>query len=165
MVMTSRARFLRIMLYIAIIAVTIPLGYTGYMAWRIYELVANFCGTTVHRTIPSPDLQRVAIIFDVNCGATTDFDTQISIVDVGETFSPERTPSSVAVRGQYDLDPHWVSDRLLDVVLPRNERIYLKDAHAGDVEIRYRSHFVVRNWVGSPDQQLREWNKAPPSGR
>jgi hypothetical protein len=123
------------------------------------------CSITVHRTIPSPNSHRVAIIFDHNCGTLSDSNTQITISDLHEPFPVRRRHPSLAIGGYYDLDVHWVSDKLLDVVLPRNERIYRKDDRAGVVEIRYRSHFVERNWIDSPDQQLREWMKPPVMGR
>lgn len=123
-----------------IIAVLIPVvGYTGYILWGFYELLFNYCATTEHRTVPSPDLSRVAIVFDIDCGATTDFNTQVSIVGIGDNFSPDRNPSILSIRGQRALYMRWVSDKILEVSLPQHGRIYRKDDHAGDVEIQYRT--------------------------
>jgi hypothetical protein len=43
----------------------------------------NLCGNEEISRFPSPDGQIEAVIFERDCGATTDFSTQISIVSKG----------------------------------------------------------------------------------
>src|SRR5438045_3277313 len=83
---------------IAIISL-IHLSYVGAALWIIYD--PYLCGTTVHQTIPSPNLHRAAIVFDIDCGATTNFNTQLSIVDAVVAFSPDRIPSSLFIYGPH----------------------------------------------------------------
>lgn len=157
MVMASKARVWRIGLYTIIVAA----GCIGLVSLVLGDVLDSLlCDITVYRTIPSPNPHRAAIIFNHNCGVISPVNTLITISDPHELFPFRRRPPSLVIGVYYrDLDVHWVSDKLLDVVLPRNERIYRKDGRAGVVEIRYRYHFVERNWVDSPDQQLREWMK------
>src|ERR1051326_774080 len=121
---------------IAIISL-IPLANLGVALWILYN--PYFCGTTVHQIIPNPNLHRTAIVFDIDCGATTNFNTQLSIVDAGVTFSSDRNPSSLFIYGPHTLYVRWVSDKILEVSTPSHWRTGQKNDHAGDVEIRYRS--------------------------
>ena len=157
MVIASRARVWRTVFY----AVIMTAGCIGLISLVLSDVLDSLlCDITVYRTIPSPNPHRAAIIFTHDCGAISPVNTAIIISDPHELFPFRRRPPSLVIGVYYrDLDVRWVSDKLLDVVLPRNQRIYRKDDRAGVVEIRYRSHFVERNWIDSPDQQLREWTK------
>lgn len=42
------------------------------------------CGNEVIRRLDAPDGKHSAVLFQRDCGATTGFSTQISILDVGE---------------------------------------------------------------------------------
>ena len=119
---------------IAIISL-IPLSYLGVALW----IFANFCGTTVHQIIRSPNLHRTAVIFDIDCGATTNFNTQLSIIDAVVPFSSDRDLPSLVINGPHTLYVRWLSDTKLEVSLRPYWRIYRKDDRAGDVEIRYRT--------------------------
>ena len=159
MVMALRAHFWRTVLYTVIVSA----GCIGLISLVLSDVLDSLlCNITVYQTIPSANPHRAAIIFNHDCGVLSPVNTQITISDPHELFPFRRSPPSLVIGVYYhDLDVHWVSDRLLDVVLPRNQRVYRKDGRAGDVEIRYRYHFVERNWVDSPDQQLREWTRHP----
>jgi hypothetical protein len=51
------------------------------------ELEETGCGNQVLQTIYSPDRKQKAVVFERDCGATTDFSTQISILPAGGRFS------------------------------------------------------------------------------
>jgi hypothetical protein len=45
---------------------------------------ADTCNNEVQRAVDAPDGARTAILFQRDCGATTDFSTQVSIVQPGD---------------------------------------------------------------------------------
>src|SRR5258708_5279519 len=47
---------------------------------RLLDVSFDMCGNTVVQTVPSPDGQLKVIIFERDCGATTGFSTQVSIL-------------------------------------------------------------------------------------
>lgn len=53
----------------------------------LVHTTADLCGNTVLATVPSPDGTLQAIVFERDCGATTGFSTQVSIVKEGARLS------------------------------------------------------------------------------
>ncbi len=64
----------------------IPLLFFG---WLFYRFMDDVCGHTIYAELASPDIRYKAIVFERNCGATTDFSTQISILPMTETLPNE----------------------------------------------------------------------------
>ncbi|WP_333607767.1 DUF5412 family protein [Arsukibacterium sp.] len=50
------------------------------LALLLYLSADGMCGNYIHTEVGSPDNRYKAVIFQRDCGATTDFSTQISIV-------------------------------------------------------------------------------------
>ena len=70
------------------------MGTAGYILLGAYdEIVTGLCGTTIRHVIPAPGGKAPAVIFERDCGATTSFSTQISIVPSGAVFSAEKYPA------------------------------------------------------------------------
>ena len=84
--------------------VFIVLAAATYVLFSAYdEIVAGLCGTTIRRVVSAPSGKATAVIFERDCGATTSFSTQISIVPDGAAFSPERYPAFFSVGGNHDI--------------------------------------------------------------
>jgi len=50
---------------------------------------SNICSNGIHKEIYSPDRSLKAVIFTRNCGATTNYSTQVSIIEKEETLKNE----------------------------------------------------------------------------
>ena len=87
-------------------------------------LVPGMCATTVHKTVAAPDGELSAVVFDIDCGATTDFNTQVSIAPVEEDFSPDRHPAFLRLDGRHDIAIKWIGERALEVTTPFGTRVY-----------------------------------------
>ena len=62
------------------------------------------CETTIDREVKSPYGDRAAVVFQIDCGATTPFNTQVSIVHRdADAFSAKRYPPVFVLRGRHDL--------------------------------------------------------------
>jgi hypothetical protein len=48
---------------------------------------SDMCGNIVYQEIPSPDGQYKVVVFERDCGATTDFSTQVSILGAAQELS------------------------------------------------------------------------------
>jgi len=121
-----------------IIGALIPIAFFWLLIWDSNDGSHRICGVTTHRTIPSPDSSHLAIIYDAHCLAVAKANVQLSIIDAADELDFTDDPN-VYIDWAPDLDAYWVSDKILEVSLPRYGRIYRKDSHAGDVEIRYKS--------------------------
>ena len=49
----------------------------------------DMCGNEIIKTITSPSNKKKLVLFERNCGATTGFSTQISIINDNETLGNE----------------------------------------------------------------------------
>jgi hypothetical protein len=105
------------------------------------------CANQMLRTVVSPDGQRKAVVFERNCGATTDFSTQVSILPrrarlrnvAGNTFiadtdhgaAPEGPGSGPEVRVVWES-----GTRLLIKHHPR-ARVFRSKRRVASVAVRY----------------------------
>lgn len=57
-----------------------------YVGWAVFVgiLFASMCENSVLKTVISPNKKQKLVVFTRNCGATTDFSTQISILDADD---------------------------------------------------------------------------------
>ena len=71
------------------------------------------CENKVSARVPSPNGQVEAVVFSRDCGATTGFSTQLSIVSTGQ--SPEGSGNILVVNGSVPLKLSWASGSSLSV--------------------------------------------------
>jgi hypothetical protein len=106
----------------------------------------DLCGNTPISEIPSPSRQVKAIVFDRDCGATTDFVTHVSILatghrsdDVGNTFIADADHGN-APRGK-DGGPvvlvHWIDAQTLEIRYHPKTRIYKQERRENGVTVHY----------------------------
>src|SRR5713226_3366552 len=57
---------------------------------RLLEHAFDPCGNQVGQVIPSPDGKLKAVVFERDCGATTGFSTQVSILPAGDKLLNDR---------------------------------------------------------------------------
>jgi len=126
--------------WIAPIAVIAALVVGGaFFRDDILEYSRIACATTIKRMVPSSDATRTAVIFERECGATAPFNTQVSLVPNGESFSPGRYPSFLSIGGQHALAIRWTGERALEVDLPQNDRVFRNETTVDDVSVTYLS--------------------------
>jgi len=106
----------------------------------------GLCGNDIVQEVISPDGQKKAVIFQRDCGATTAFSTQISVLPrqdspsgSGNIFVADADHGAVPVgpKGVMDIRVRWESDRKLVIAHPLQARVFLKEANWGLVSIRY----------------------------
>lgn len=110
----------------------------------------DLCATTVFEQTSSPNGKRKAILFQVDCGATTDFNSHVVIVDGDfDTSNPNSLPKSffvadsnhgrapAGITGGPEVRFDWLSDSLLEVKYHQFTRVIRSEERAAGVEIRY----------------------------
>lgn len=110
----------------------------------------DMCSTTVFEQIASPNGKLKAVLFQVDCGATSDFNSHVAIVDSGfDASKPDSLPKSFFVadtdhgrartgvtRGP-EVRLNWSSDKRLEVHYHQFARVIRSEEKARGVEIRY----------------------------
>jgi hypothetical protein len=104
------------------------------------------CANTVLSDAASPDGRRHAVVFERDCGATTGFSTQVSVLPAG------RSPSGggnvfVAEGGHGRAAPgpgggprvavRWLGRRTLEVRFDGRARVLTRDARHDETDVRF----------------------------
>jgi hypothetical protein len=105
------------------------------------------CTNQTVTSLQSPDGKHRAILFMRECGATTDYTTQVSVVasawpfhDIGNVFIADGYDRDVK-RGSWGgpwAEISWVSSQQLLVTYDAHSRIFTQNATAHGVRITYR---------------------------
>jgi hypothetical protein len=95
------------------------------------------CGDTIKTESTSPNGRYVATVFERNCGATTDYSTNVSLRETGEAFDPSSQAPILTVAGQPTIALEWSTERTLAVVVPEAQ-IFKKLEAWRDVLVAYQ---------------------------
>jgi hypothetical protein len=124
---------------VAVLGVCVIVFICGLM-----YLFQGMCRNYIHKTIESPEATLKAVIFQRDCGATTGFSTQISILSVneqlgddsGNIFSSDGHPEESAP------EVTWVNEEELNIKKRFPVQIYSQESSWGwlwnKVEISYK---------------------------
>jgi hypothetical protein len=94
------------------------------------------CSNEVSRVLMSPDGSKKLVVFSRDCGATTGFNTQLSLLGAGDGLPDES--GNVLVADQVDLKVAWESDQRVAVSLRSSVQVYKKKTEFGGVSFGYR---------------------------
>jgi hypothetical protein len=75
--------WLKTVIFLAVLLISILMALFGLLSY----LTSDLCENEIYSEIVSPDENYKAIIFQRDCGASTGFSTQISIVEAGDNLS------------------------------------------------------------------------------
>jgi hypothetical protein len=106
------------------------------------------CVNTVLQTVPDPSQQLQAVVFQRDCGATTAYSTQVSILPVGarlpndggNTFVADVNPDAAAAlaAGTPEITVQWLAPDHLEVRHYPGVRIFRSEEQAEGVRITYQ---------------------------
>jgi hypothetical protein len=96
-----------------VIAVGVVLGAAtvGAVGFALMGVPLWACENEVVERVPSPDGSREVVVFTRNCGATTDFSTQISILPAGGVL-PSRSGNTYIASHQTRVEVTWEGSRV-----------------------------------------------------
>ncbi len=100
------------------------------------------CGNRTLSETQAPGSSKRAVVFERDCGATTDFSTQVSILDVSETGPRDGGNVFVADSDHGAVDNmtvsvRWDSPGHLVVKFPVRARVFRQQAQVRGVNISY----------------------------
>ncbi|MDF0488331.1 hypothetical protein PX554_09330 [Sphingomonas sp. H39-1-10] len=108
---------------------------------------SNACQNAVATRSASPDGNHVAVLFQRDCGATTGFSTQISILDAddkpsggGNAFVADDDHGAARV-GEWEgswADMKWLSPKHLLIRYAAKSRLFKQRARVSGVNITYQ---------------------------
>ena len=107
---------LKVTIGVVLALLAVPAVFVGIVFWY----GGDMCGNYVHKEYLSPSKSHKAVIFQRDCGATTGFSTQISIIDAKQELG--NTKGNI-----YIIDGHpkevaptlkWLSESKLSINRP-----------------------------------------------
>ena len=118
-------------------------------ALALSSLFGGMCANDVIKEVVSPDGKKKVVVFQRNCGATTDFSTQASVLSVsrsllndgGNVFSADTNHGAAPSRsgGGPELEASWVGPKELVLEHHPQARVFKAEASIGDVHVRFVS--------------------------
>jgi hypothetical protein len=109
--------------------------------------IAGDCGNEILRVHYSPTKQLKAVVFGRDCGATTGFSTQVSIMSANDDLSNEagnvfvadtdhgKSPSGPG--GGPPVDVEWKGESSLNVIYDNRARVFLRKDSQNGVTVTY----------------------------
>jgi hypothetical protein len=123
----------------------------AYFAWALYYLGAGACGNQILGSYPSPGGSKKAVLFVRNCGATTAWSVQASIMapaeelhhaDRGNIFTADGNHGAAAEHnpiGGPAVKVAWTDSNELEIRYSQGARIFLQISQFGQTHISYSS--------------------------
>ena len=111
------------------------------------------CTNKILQDVPSPDGRRHAVIFDRECGATTGFSTQVSVLTRGRTVEDggnvfvadsDHRKAPTGASGEPIVTVHWLDKRTLEVRYDSRARIFVQEIRHDDTDIKYVADTTAR---------------------
>ena len=94
------------------------------------------CGNDVVSSIPSPSGTANVIVFNRGCGATTGFNTQVSIVHAGAA-APAGAGNTLILNGNVPLKVQWLSESKLSISGLGSAQVFKQEQSVAGVSIAY----------------------------
>ena len=105
------------------------------------------CGTSLIARVGSPSHHYDALIFGRDCGATTDFSTQVSLIEAGAPLpksagnlfiaDTDRGKVAAGPGGGPTVQVRWLSEDRLEVAYPTGTRVFKQEPARGKVKVEY----------------------------
>lgn len=114
-------------------------GVAAFIVYQAYNaLLGDVCGVTVQQTLPSPDAKAALVTFDVDCGAATASNTQVSVVPAGAEFSREEHPPFFVVAGKQAGAARWTQEGTIEISVPAGQQVYRREPTASGIAVIYK---------------------------
>ncbi len=137
-----------------LVAIFGPLAAIGATAVALasYELSPRrMCGSHGAHELVSPDGTYRAVLYEYDCGATTDFGTNLAVQRRTQKFDPFQVNSServfiadsnhqatsVDVEGLLPVTVRWIDGSHLEVSVPPAARIFQPKTSIGPISVAY----------------------------
>ena len=94
------------------------------------------CGNEISQVVMSPSGKLKAVVFNRNCGATTGFNTQISIIPATEEL-PNDSGNTFIADDSFPVTLSWASENTLQVMAHSPGRVFKQQSNVKGVSVHY----------------------------
>lgn len=97
-------------------------------------LFGDMCGNEVIQAVPSPSGDKVAYLFNRDCGATTGVSFQLTIMDKGDEL-PNKSGNTFVSDGEFTIG--WVNEKNLRINYKEASKTHEKDTRVNGIKVEY----------------------------
>jgi len=101
-----------------------------------YYFASGMCANSVVTSATSPNGKWEVVVFERNCGATTGFSSQISLIEAGEELDDEAGNIYIAEGYPKDYTVNWKSDDSVKISGIKNYN-FKKESQLNGVQFSY----------------------------
>jgi len=113
----------------------------------VFSSFPDMCGNRIIKKINSPNKRNTIVIFERDCGATTNFSTQISIIrkgkklenEKGNLFSADSDNGKAEVNkyGIIKVQANWIDEKHILIKFDKNAQIYERKNSLNGISVTY----------------------------
>ncbi|MDR1276903.1 MAG: hypothetical protein LBL72_11080 [Candidatus Accumulibacter sp.] len=96
----------------------------------------NSCENEISQTVASPSGKLKVVMFNRNCGATTGFNTQVSIISATATL-PNNAGNTLIIDGTVPLRAQWHLDSALHLAGLGSAKVFKQENSVAGVSVSY----------------------------
>jgi hypothetical protein len=130
----------------AIVMAPLFLGLiAGFIGPKIFE---NSCKNQIVKSYASPDNKYEIVLFQRDCGATTGFSTQVSVIQTGRELPGKKgnifiaddgdTPVPLGSWGGPLVEIKWIAQDKVIIEYPKGSRVFVNENRYKTIKIEYR---------------------------
>jgi hypothetical protein len=99
--------------------------------WYFFCTIAPPCSNTISQELFSPDGKLKAVVFKADCGATTDFSTEVSVLEVADKLPSDGgnvvfvEDSNHGAASTIEVNVIWSTNRKLTIKYDKKARLFL----------------------------------------
>jgi hypothetical protein len=102
----------------------------------LWAVGCGLCGNEIGYEEYSPDRKLKAVVFERDCGATTGFSTQVSLLGSAEKL-PNEAGNVFTADGDLRIRVQWQSNSEILVKIPLGAKVHLKQSRVAGISVRY----------------------------
>ncbi|MCV2356926.1 hypothetical protein LNV09_22520 [Paucibacter sp. B2R-40] len=106
------------------------------ISFTVFAGCSDLCGNDSSSSIVSPSGKLKVVVFSRDCGATTGFNTQLSIVQANAEL-PNEGGNTFIANGTVPLRIQWQSDSRLSISGVQGQKVLKQEALVGGVAVTY----------------------------
>lgn len=106
------------------------------LAFAFFYASGNLCRNDQVTEEVSSDRQLKVVVFRRDCGATTGYSTQISVLRADPTL-PNSSGNVLIVAGEQAVTARWSDRRQVDISALGVAKVFKRETEAGNVKISY----------------------------
>ncbi len=100
------------------------------------------CSNDIYLRLDNNAAQYKVVKFSRDCGATTGFSTQISVLPIAEKLSDDQGGNIFVCDGNINstnLTVQWIDDMSVLITYPKHVKIFKSDSTIAGLQIRYKT--------------------------